>query len=583
MDRVKKWFSNWKLGSIESLNVQSVQDHAHIIAPPEINQTGYEITSIKIRQLLEKEQFARVVETLRELPRDHVLNCLESFPFIELNRAVPRTFLVWETLLTKLHNSEEGYIPQFPYKACDELVMSIAWLMENSVEEELVHSCRRVLKCVYMQYNEVLDNLFKEQGRVEHALFTLGLHSPLDKDPHTPLTIKAAIKEEVEACLENYTTALERLEDFQREEAMSLTDMLKEGPSELGEGDPTPMDMCMTPCPTQIQLHERLYQNQQVLTALQPSRRSGSLKHLLKQLNERIRGDKEVIFIFARVRDRDPSVTDSVPVQPYLRRYQHALELVIGTIKDIEKDLEITIPRVDSPMQLSSRDSAPSSGEEAPQIVPSYMPSYIRPRSLSYEHVKGGVSAAFHRHSVAPILASDDEKPMAKTSPPRRNLSVPHTHRPRSASPQKFLRVSTGGRMGSMKSVSSGDSSSNLQTGGGSASAHDLRSDVPPSLPFTRVQSLKSHHSVQVVAGKRKKGVPIPNSYTNLSSTSAGNVNGKYHKSDSEELWDGRQVSGGGGEGTRGHVRLTLNFLDNFISTAQRTVTNCCQQVLHSY
>lgn len=546
MDRVKKWFSNWKLGSIESLNVQSVQDYSHI-APLEINQTVYEITSIKIKQLLEKEEFARVVETLRELPRDYVLNCLESFPFIELNRAVPRTFLVWETLLTKLHNSEEGYIPQFPYKACDELVMSIAWLLENSIEEELTHSCKRVLKCVYMQYNEVLDHLFKEQGRVEHALYTLGLHSPLAKDTHATLTINAAIKEEVEACLEYYTTALERLEDFQREE---VADMLKEGttsPLELGGGEPTLMDTYMAPCPTQIQLHERLYQNQQVLTALQPSRRSGSLKHLLKQLNERIHGDKEVIFIFARVRDRDSSVTNSVPVQPYLRRYQHALELVIGTVKDIEKDLEITIPRVDSPMQLSSRDSAPSSGEEAPQIVPSFMRSN-RPRSSSYEHVKGGVTAVFHRHSVAPILAGDDDKPMAKTSPPRRNLSVPHTHRPRSASPQKFVRVSAGARMGSMKSVSSTDSSTNLEKGGGSASAHDLHlcSDVPPSLPFTRVQSLKSHHSVQVVAGKRKKG-----SFTNLSS----NINGKHprgslHKSDSDELWDGRQVRGWGGGGS---------------------------------
>ena len=572
MDRVKRWFSNWKLGSMESLNMQSAQDHAHI-APPEANQTDYEITSIKIKQLLEKQQYARVVETLRELPREYVLNCLESFPFIELNRAVPTSFLIWETLLTKLHNSEEGYIPQFPYKACDELMMSIAWLMENSQEEELTHSCKRVIKCVYMQYNEVLDHLFKEQGRVEHALYTLGLHSPapLAKDSHTPLTIKAAIKEEVEACLEDYTTALERLEDFQREEVVSLTDVLKEGqvtsqvaPGESAEGDPIPMEVHMaSPSPTQVQLHERLYQNQQVLTALQPSRRSGSLKHLLKQLNERIRGDKEVIFIFARVRDRDPVVTDSVPVQPYLRRYQHALELVIGTLKDIEKDLEI-IPRVDSPMQLSSRDSAPSSGEEAPQIVP----NSIRPRSSSYEHFRG-MTAALHRHSVTPILATcdDDKVTMAKTSPPRRNLSVPHTHRPRSASPQKFLRV----LKGSMKSVSSTDSSINLETGGGSASAHDLHSITdPPSLPFTRVQSLKSPHSVQVVAGKRTKGMTIsPNSYTNLTSRSMGNVNGhslgggvgggakklrrgSLQKSESEDLWDGRQVSSVGGDGEGG-------------------------------
>lgn len=112
------------------------------------------------------------------------------------------------------------------------------------------------------------------------------------------------------------------------------------------------------------------------------------------------------------------------------------------------------------------------------------------------------------------------------------------------------------GRTGSVKSVSS-DSSSNL----GSSSVHDLysTSDNGPSLAFTRVQSLKSPHSVQVVAGKRKKGIPIlPNSYTNLSSISVGSGNsggqngsaGKKHKknninrSDSGELWD-KQVRGG--------------------------------------
>ena len=100
MDRLKRWFSKGKLGSMESLNVRTAQDPSHM-SPPEPNQTDYEITSITIKQLLEKDQFAKIVEMLRELPRDYLLNCLESFPFIALNRAVPRSFLIWETLLTK--------------------------------------------------------------------------------------------------------------------------------------------------------------------------------------------------------------------------------------------------------------------------------------------------------------------------------------------------------------------------------------------------------------------------------------------------------------------------------------------------
>lgn len=136
---------------------------------------------------------------------------------------------------------------------------------------------------------------------------------------------------------------------------------------------------------------------------------------------------------------------------------------------------------------------------------------------------------------------------------------MPHTHRPRSASPHKFLRVNgTAGlsaRTGSMKSISS-DSSSNLGNGG-SSSVHDLysTSDNPPLLPFTRVQSLKSHNSVQVVAGKRKKGIPVlPNSFTNLSSpVSGGSVNGGGNSS---------QNGGSGGGGGKKHKK-SINRSDS--------------------
>ncbi len=558
---MKKWFSAKKLGSMESLGVRPVSEghQRHSITQLEPNQSSYELTSIRIKMLLEKEQFDKVVESLRELPREYVLGCLESFPFIALNKTVPRSFLIWETLLTKLHNSEEGYIPQFPYKACDELVISIAWMLENSSDEPPTQSCKRVLKCVYMQYNEVLEHLYKEHDRVQYALYTLGLHSLIGTDPRLALSLEEAIKEEARACVEDYTTALERLEDFKLDETLSFGEVLREGPNISPNGfererdvDGSPMEMLMAPNPTQVQLHERLYQNQRVFTALQPSRRNGTLQQLLELLNERIHGDKEVISIYGRLRKRSIALTDSLPVQPWLVKYQHALDLAIGTLKDIEKDLEITIPRVDSPMQLST-ELIPV-GDEGLQMVPG---STHRPRSHSYEQEKPRYPNHYHhhRHSIAPILnrttsgsGGEEERQMAKTGNPRRNLSVPHTHRPRSASPHKFLRVNGAGlsaRAGSVKSISS-DSSSNLGNGG-SSSVHDLysTSDNPPSLPFTRVQSLKSHNSVQMVAGKRKKGIPVlPNSFTNLSSpVSLGNVNGGGPPS---------QNGGGGGGGGMG-------------------------------
>lgn len=606
MERVKKWLGSKKLGSMESLTMRRpVVDgpQRHSITQLQPSQSSYELTSITIKQLLENKQFDKVVENLRELPREYVLGCLESFPFIALNKTVPKSFLIWETLLTKLNNSEEGYIPQFPYKACDELVISVAWLLENSSDEAPTQSCKRVLKCVYMQYNEVLEHLYKEHDRVTYALYTLGLHSMLGTDPRTALTIEAAIKEEARACVEDYSTALERLEDFRQDELVSFSEVLREGPKISPNGferegevvDTTSIEMQMAPNPTQVQLHERLYQNQRVYTALQPSRRSGTLQQLLELLNERILGDKEVISIYGRLRDRSIALTDAIPVQPWLRKYQHALDLAIGTLKDIEKDLEITIPRVDSPMQLST-ELFPPGGDEGLQMAPA---ATHRPRSRSYDQEK----PHYHRHSVTPILThqsslsgGEEDRQVAKTGNPRRNLSVPHTHRPRSASPHKFLRVNgTAGlsaRTGSMKSISS-DSSSNLGGNGASSSVHDLysTSENPPSLPFTRVQSLKSHNSVQVVAGKRKKGISVmPNSYTNLSSpVSVGSVNGggsasqngggggKKHKksinrSDSGELsnqqWD-RQVrtSSGqdGGDGLLGLEALTSSCTGGFV------------------
>ncbi len=539
------------MGSTGSLIMGSTQDLT--IVDSQL-QSQYELTSIKIRHLLDKKQYQKVVDLLRELPRDHVLHCLESFPFITLNKSVPASFLIWETLLTKLKNSEESYIPQFPYKSCDDLVMRVGWVMENNPGvEELQHSCRRVLKCVYMQYNEVLEQLYKEHERVNYALYTLSRHSPLGLGgPCSALSLEQAIKEEVQASLEDYSTALECLDDLgenslqqksehSNEEADELQKLSPTGSSNgIGENDENAADSASkqivtlrAPNPSPLQLQQRLYRNQRIYTSLQPSRRSDTLVQLVDHLKERIRGDKEVIHLFGKIRSRDSRVNKHTPVQPWLRKYEHALDLAIGTIKDIEKDLEITVPRMESPMQFGS-GSTVTSDEGGVRVSPV---GYTRPRSKSYE-----TERPFHRHSAAPILnpTTMEEGGYVMTHPPRapqRNLSIPNSFRPRSASPMKPHLVNrspgpsvevSSAHMGSMTSIqSSNESSSNLSPRN-SSSAHDLHSaeDQATSLAFTRVQSLKANRSVQVVAGKRKQLPLTPNSLTNLTahSISSGSI-----------------------------------------------------------
>lgn len=546
MDRVKKWLLGKKMGSTDAIFMKPGQDSGTMDFQEPI-QSNYELTSIKIKHLLEKKEFQKVVNLLRECPRDYVLSCLESFPFITLNKAVPASFLIWETILTKLKNSEEDYIPQFPYKSCDDLVMRVAWLLETSkpgTTEEVSHSCRRVLKCVFMQYNEVLEQLYKEHERVDYALHTLSLHSPLGPGGIcSGLSIEQTIKEEVQASLEDYATALECLNDRRHDDHKNHTesdegiDGHKLSPGSGGvdgdEGDEfasRQMDAVLAPNPTQVQLHVRLYENQRVFTALQPSRRSDTLPQLINFLKERIHGDKEVLYLFGKIRDRNPTVDKYVPVQPWLCKYQHALDLAIGVLKDIEKDLEITVgvPRVESPVPFCTIGAMTPADDGGLQMVPI---SSGKLRSRSHENER----SYHHRHSAAPVMdyfvtMGEGKVRIAKPGPiPRRNLSVPHTHRPRSTSPHKLLHVNGSSSMKSINSKSNTSSSTNLATGSTSSSVHDLYSaqDYPPSLAFTRVQSLKTHNSVQVVAGKRKKGLAVfPNSLINLTSISTGSVNG---------------------------------------------------------
>ena len=568
METIKKIFSSARrIGSWDNIDKKPSE------TPLLSRKTEYEITSMKIKQLLEKQNYSKVVEILREQSHGYVHKCVESFPFKALNRGIPDSFLVWETLLTKLHNSEDGYIPQFPYAACDELVIEIAWLLESVAGSQpeptdMIQSCKRVLKCVYMQYNEVLEHLYKEHDKVEHALYTLGLHLPLGSDFSTALTVEQAIKDEVEASLADYKDATERLDELTENEVLTLSQALGENlkPTESSDEDSeenggflmlhTP-SFPQAPNLNQIQLQERLYHNQCVITALQPSRRKDNLPELLEILKERIRGDKEVLTVFGSIRQRNNSVSMSEAVEPWLKRHLNAIECAIAVLKEIEKELEITFPKAESPipMVVLRKDSLAQVQpvDEEPQIVP-----IDRPRSISLESGDPSPPSTFRRHSASMydtykvMLEEDGEGTCGLDAKERNNpnrLSAhSYHHRPRSASPHKILKVNGGPplRSGSSKSINSSNGSSTNLVNGTSLSVHDLHStkETQPLPAFTRVQSLKTNYTVQVVAGRRKKS-----SSGIFSSTSA--INGtskkkpkikKLFRSGSGGLDSGRKV-----------------------------------------
>ena len=517
--RATAWLAGRRMGSTD--NLLSYKAESTILPYRPDSKTQFELTSLKIKQLLEKKKYPKVVELLREYPHDFILKCLESFPFKALNKAVPDTFPIWETLLTKLHNSEDGYIPQFPYAACDELVLQIARLMEmcednrHEDSQELMQSCRRVLKKVYMQYNEVLEQLYKEYDKVEHALYTLSLHLPLGID-HTAVSLQQAIMEEVQACLVDYNDAIERLEEMTQNEVLSLNEALMERQTNGSENDFPTTDFPLAPNPNQVQLQERLYFNQCMLTTLQPSRRRGNLAELLEILSERIKGDKEVLAIFGNIRQNNESISDSEPVEPWLRRHQRAVEGVIAALKEIEKELEITLPKTDSETNL---EEIHLRIDEGPQIVP-----LNRHKSLDEERPLLEVRRVSGTVVVGEYLWEDEE------GEAERELSPPTERRPRSTSPHKILRTGgpVTGSMRSCHSTHSSDGSSTNLISGASVSVHDLHTtrETQPMLAFTRVQSLKTPPSRSVVAGKKKSGGIFPSSFTNLS-RSSGNVSSK--------------------------------------------------------
>ena len=502
-NRASAWFSARRLGSMENLDIRP--DLGTPLLPQRPNsKSQFELTSIKIKHLLEKRKYQNVVDVIREQNHEFILKCLESFPFKALNKAVPESFAIWETLLMKLHNSEDGYIPQFPYAACDELVLEISRVLElcevNSPQEELTQACRRVLKKVYMQYNDVLEGLYKEHDRVQHALYTLSLHMPLGTDS-SAVSLQQAIMEEVQASLVDFTDAVERLEELTQKEVLTLTEALMENQHH----EDTPHNM--VPSPNQLQLQERLYFNHCVLTSIQPSRRRGNLSELREILNERIRGDKEVLAIFGSIRQRNDSITDTEAIEPWLRRHLCAVERTITTLKEIEKELEITLPKIDSPSRLSTY------AEEGLLIVP------VPIRSRYPDEDKLRFETRRHSATVLDECVWEEED--------GRRLSFPQ-RRPRSTSPHKILRTN-GPISGSIRSFdSSGESNNNLATGT-SASVHDLHNTVietHPSVVFTRTHSLKApKRTISVVAGKKKSAF----SFFNLSASS-GNVSAKKSK-----------------------------------------------------
>ena len=505
-------------------------------------KTEFELTSVRTKHLLEKGKFQKVVEMLRELSRDFLLKCLESFPFKALNKSIPESFPVWETLLMKLHNNEDGYIPQFPYAACDKLVLQIGRLLECAEESshenaDLIHACKRVLKKVYMQYNGVLDPLYKEHQMTEHAIYSLSLHLPLGTDL-SAVPLHVAIKEELKACLTDYQNALELLEDLSHKESLSLSQVLYE----VRDGAENEMVEFHAPNPNQIQVQERLYFNQCITRALQPNSRQDNLPQLLELLNKRIVGDKEVTSVFGSIRMSNESISNTEPVQPWLKKHQRAIECSIAMLKEIEKELEINVPRTISPIEMGCSELSSSLDDSDIITVPSISINSF----LSDEpYIKPGM----RRGSAIPVLFNigereGEEEEIQKSE---RRFSGPIRCRPRSASPNKALRINgmngTNGitntiqrRNGSTKSLSSCNSSFHSLNGkNNSSSIHDLNSTTEriPTLAFTRVQSLKASANFVVSAGGsqpsrtlvagRKKSEACNHSINNLS-TSTGNV-----------------------------------------------------------
>eukprot|EP00731_Ephydatia_muelleri_P020280 Em0013g7a len=368
----------------------------------------------------------------------------------------------------KLHRNEDGYIPSFPYAACDELVFQISYVLEvhkgnPDGNPSTIATCKRVLKKVYMLYGDILERLYVQHAKTEKAIHSLALHLPLGMD-HDAVSLLSTIRREVVACLQDYHEAEERLGELTKNEQVSLLDILEQGMEknvDLPEIAAIPLDLTHSQCFNQIQLQERLYFNQCVRAALQPNRRRDNLVQLMEMLNDRITGDKE------------------------------------GTGTDIEKDLSINTKR-------SSVDPFP-----LPPLYPFQSPPPFS--SPTDTQVTLLISDDLHdtpvqsdansrRVSVASIEC--DQWKDSEGGERQHSLPVIGRLRPRSASPLKPHRT-TIPRNSSSHSIDSEEGATSPKEA--SSSIHDLHSTAKehtPNLAFTRVQSLNSR---PVVAGLKKK------------------------------------------------------------------------------
>ena len=517
-------------------------------------KTEFEKMSMKFEHFLEKGQFQEVVEILHGLPHESICQCLESFPFKALNRKVPKSFAIWETLLMKLHENEDS---DLPYTACDELVLQIGHVLE-SVEDmpqdnaDLIHACKRVLKKVYVQYTGVLSPLMKESKQTKHALHSLSLHLPLGTDC-SAVSLHTAIKREIKACVADYQSALERLEKINEADSFSLSLMLAEIHKDgvVGNGEERVIEF-HPPNPSQIQLQERLYSNQCIMRALEPNQRRDNLQQLLEMLRKRILGDKEAIALFGSMRRRNASLSDMDAVEPWLRKHQRAVQCSIAMLKDIKKELQITTPESpSSPIEAGSESS--SSLEDASTDV-SPVPTLQYKTTPIDGHIVNRPPSMRRASVAAQVLCNIGEKEgeYEEADKLARRYSVPpHSSqqvRPRSVSPMKFLHTNGISRPsgtqncttdnGSCKSLNSSRSSSRSLNGKeNSSSIHDLNLTgelLLPTQAFRRVQSLnaKGRYAVTVrpqppqplVAGKKKTAALLHQGSNSLS-TSTGNVN----------------------------------------------------------
>lgn len=340
IQRAENWITS---GYSQEPTPQSAQS-----SPPLAVRTlsEHEVTSMTIKQLLEQREFDQCVALIRQKPYDYLTECLEKIPFLTMNRMVPDSLPVWEALLSRLHTREDRYIPQFPYSACDALVLHIGRVLHECELQpdgaaEQRQQCRFVLKKVFMLYEDVLQKVCHSHDQVSSALCSLMRHHSLMGHDASVKTIQEQIKEEIDASVHDYREASHQVQETLQREVLPPSEGLPQGDSPENGRWPN----YTSSSTSMAQVQERLYLNQSILCALQPTKRKGNLNDLSGLLLDRINGDKVVLQVFAQMRMRDPPLSADESVEPHLQARLHQLDLAISMLKDIEQELQIGVPR----------------------------------------------------------------------------------------------------------------------------------------------------------------------------------------------------------------------------------------------